>query len=343
MKPDMLKHLSGESIGRFPVWAMRQAGRYLPEYRAIRAKHSFWEMATQPEIAAEVSLTPLTAGLPIDGIIFFSDILTLPYGLGVPIEMQEKVGPVATSPLRTLEDFQVFSGFSAGVHTPYVGAALEIVRKKTPEQIALLGFAGAPWTVASYLAEGKAGRKFEAIRNWMHRDPEELTEALDLLGEATVKYLAAQVDAGAQMVQLFDTWLSEMPKAFFVKHYRPVLNRIFGELRKKKVPVIFFSKHAHHVLEEMRELEMDVLSVDELLTLKEVEERTGARFSLQGNLDPLMLFADPGIVRRQTRLLVQQAQGLKHPALMNLGHGILPGTPVESVRAFFEEARQRWV
>ncbi len=343
MKPEMLKHLSGEPIGRFPVWAMRQAGRYLPEYRAIRSKHSFWEMATEPSLAAQVSLTPYAAGLPVDGIIFFSDILTLPYGMGIPIEMQEKVGPVVTSPLRSFSDFSVFSSFSAKAHTPYVGQALELIRKTTPEEIALLGFAGAPWTVGSYLAEGKAGRKFEAIRNWMHRDPSELSQALDLLGEATIAYLVAQVHAGAQMVQLFDTWLSEMPKAFFVSYYRPILNRIFREVKKSKVPVIFFSKHAHHLLDEMQGLEMDVLSVDELLPLGEVEARTGGKFSLQGNLDPLLLFSDPAIVRRQTRALVEQARSLKRPALMNLGHGILPGTPVESVRAFFEEARQLWV
>jgi uroporphyrinogen decarboxylase len=343
MKPDLLKHLSGEPIGRFPVWAMRQAGRYLSEYRAIRAKHSFWEMVSLPEVAAEVSLTPLTAGMPVDGIIFFSDILTLPFGLKVPIEMREGVGPVVTEPLRTVESFDVFEHYRPSEHTPYVGDALKIVRAKTPAPIALLGFAGAPWTVASYLAEGKSGRKFEAIRTWMHRDPEGLTEALAKLGRATAVYLRSQIEAGAQVVQVFDTWLSEMPREFFVKHYVPLLTSLFEEVKKSKVPLIYFSKHAHHVLPEMASLNMDVLSCDELLTLREVEKITGARFSLQGNLDPFLLFGEEAVVRKQTRKLVAEARALQKPAILNLGHGILPGTPVACVRAFFEEARELWV
>ncbi len=342
MKPLMLRHLSGESIGRFPVWAMRQAGRYLPRYRAIREKHSFWEMVTLPEVAADVSLTPF-GDLPVDGIIFFSDILTLPYGLGIPVEMREGVGPVVTNPLRTPAAFAVFQEYDAQKHTPFVGQALTRVRERIPSEMALLGFAGAPWTVTSYLSEGQSGRKFEAIRTWMHRDPKGLAEALSRLAEATTQYLISQVRAGAHLVQLFDTWLSEMPRAFFVAHYLPILNRIATSVRAEGVPFIYFSKHAHHLVEDFAGLEIDVLSVDELLPLTEMERRTQARFSLQGNLDPLMLFGDIGVVRHQTRALVAEARSLSKPAILNLGHGILPKTPVENVRAFFEEARQLWI
>ncbi len=342
MKPSMLRHLAGDSIGRFPVWAMRQAGRYLPQYREIRGKHSFWEMVTLPEVAADVSLTPLGA-LPIDGIIFFSDILTLPYGLGVPVEMREGVGPVVTHPLRTPEAFSVFSSYAADQHTPFVSEALTRVRERIPTEMALLGFAGAPWTVTSYLAEGNSGRKFEAVRTWMHRDPASLSEALSLLGEATAKYLISQIRAGAHMVQLFDTWLSEMPRAFFTKHYLPIVNRIATLVRAEGVPFIYFAKHAHHLDGDFQELEIDVLSVDELLPLTEMEKRTGGKFSLQGNLDPLLLFGETAVVRRETRKLVAQGRSLSRPAILNLGHGILPQTPVENVRAFFEEARQLWI
>jgi uroporphyrinogen decarboxylase len=343
MKSDLLKHLQGESIGRFPVWAMRQAGRYLSEYRAIRSKHSFWEMVSIPEVAAEVSLTPLTAKMPVDGIIFFSDILTMPYGLGLPVEMREGVGPVMTKPMRATSDFEVFHSYDSAKHTPYVGSALRIVREKTPAEIALLGFAGAPWTVASYLAEGTSGRKFASIRSWMHRDPASLAEALEALAGATVLYLTSQVEAGAEVVQVFDTWLSEMPRTFFLKYYAPLLNRIFRGVKKSRVPVIYFAKHAHHLIEDFQELEMDILSCDELLTLTECERKTGSKFMLQGNLDPFLLFSDPALVRLQTRKMVSEARALSRPAIMNLGHGIMPGTPVESVRAFFEEARTLWV
>ncbi len=342
MKPLLIQHLSGEPIGRFPVWAMRQAGRYLPNYRAIRAQHSFWEMVTNPELAAAVSMTPLGV-LPVDGVIFFSDILTLPYGLGIPIEMREGIGPVATQPIRSAKEFEVFHKYSPDSHTPYVGQALRMVRAKTPEEIALLGFAGAPWTVASYLADGKVGKKFEAIRTWMHRDPADLTQALGYLADATVSYLRSQVQAGAQAVQLFDTWLAEMPKGYFMAYYLPLLNRIFKQMRSESVPLIFYCRHAHHLLDELCALEIDVLSVDELLPLSEVENRTQGKFSLQGNLDPLLLFGESGVVRRQTRALVSEARKLKKPAILNLGHGLLPGTPVENVQAFFEEARALWV
>jgi uroporphyrinogen decarboxylase len=206
-----------------------------------------------------------------------------------------------------------------------------------------LGFAGAPWTVASYLTEGRATRHFESIATWRHRDPAGLMQALGALADATLAYLNYQVASGAQAVQLFDTWLSEMPRDFFVTYYRPLLNRIFAGLAASKVPVIYFSKHAHHLVEDFAELSVDVLSVDNLVSLPDMEKRTGGRFSLQGNLDPLILFTDVGTVRRETRKLVQQARELSRPAILNLGHGVLPGTPVETVRAFLEEAQTLWI
>lgn len=341
MKPLLLQHLSGESIGRFPVWAMRQAGRYLAGYREIRAKHSFWEMVQHPELAVEVSLTPFTAPLPVNGIILFSDILTMPHGLGLPIEMREGVGPYITKPLRTVDDFAVFESYDPSKHTPYVSQALTQLRQKVDPNVALLGFAGAPWTVATYLLE--PGKKFQALHEWLHRDPQSLTSALEKLADATTSYLKSQIAAGADVVQVFDTWLGEMPRGFFRTYYLPVLNRVFDGVRASKAPLIFYSRHAHHLLADLADLHVDVISTDELLPLGEVDHALGGKFSLQGNLDPLILFNDPAVVRQQTRHLVEEARSLKKPAILNLGHGILPKTPVESVRAFFEEARQLWV
>jgi uroporphyrinogen decarboxylase len=342
MTPLLLKHLAGENLGRFPVWMMRQAGRYLPSYRAVREKHTFWEMATMPEVTADVSLQPMQQ-LPVDAVIFFSDILTLPYGRGVHVEIKESIGPVIPQPLRTAAAFEVFRDFDPAKHTDFVGKALTLIREQMPAEKALLGFAGAPWTVGSYLIEGRANKNFQQLLTWMHSDPKSLVESLAVLGEATASYLEYQTQNGAQAVQLFDTWLAEMPRAFFVEHYVPMLNAIFRRLKAKRVPTIYFTKHAHHLLEDFKSLEVDVLSVDNLLSLKDVEQRTGGKFSLQGNLDPLTLFCDPGIVRQRTRQLVQTARELSKPAIMNLGHGVLPGTPVESVRAFLEEARTLWV
>lgn len=343
MKPLLLKHLSGEPIGRFPVWMMRQAGRYLPSYRKLREKHSFWEMATTPELAAEVSLLPM-GEIPVDGIIFFSDILTLPYGMGLPVLMKESIGPVIEAPLRDLPSFQFFAEYEPAKHTPFVSNALNIIKGQIPESMALLGFAGAPWTVASYLIEGKANRHFSSIKYWMHRDPSNLSEALGLLADATLKYLESQSRAGTHMVQLFDTWIGEMPRWFFQQHYLPVLQRIFLGLKAKNIPAIYFTKNSTHLLDLFTELSADGLSVDNLLSLKEVEVKTSAQFFLQGNLDPVLLLkATPLEIRSKTRLLVQEAQTLKVPAIMNLAHGILPETPLENAKAFIEEARHLWV
>jgi len=342
MKPWLLRHLDGSPQGRFPVWLMRQAGRYLPNYRKLREKHSFWEMATTPELAAQVSLLPLEV-LEVDAVIFFSDILTLPYGLGVPVEMKESVGPVVSQPLLTREAFEVFTRFRPESHTAFVGQALSLIRSTLDPEKALLGFAGAPWTVGCYLVEGRANRQFGQIKNWMHRDPADLIVALAALGEATLSYLKDQHAHGAEAVQLFDTWLSEMPRQFFVEYYLPLLNRIFDALRAEGIPTIYFTKHAHHLLDDLAQLRMDVLSTDELLKLGEVEARTQKKFSLQGNLDPVMLFGDIGVVRMETRKLVAEARKLSRPAILNLGHGILPGTPVENVKAFVDEARALWL
>jgi uroporphyrinogen decarboxylase len=344
MKSILLKHLSNESTGRFPVWMMRQAGRYLPSYQEIRKQHSFWEMVTNPETAAKVSLTPRGV-LSVDGIILFSDILTLPYSLSLPVEMREGVGPVVTSPLRDRASFDCFESFNATLHVPYVGDALKRISAVIQGEEALIGFAGAPWTVASYLIEGKANRNFPCLKKWFYEDQDSLVESLELYAQATAKYLIYQVENGAQVIQLFDTWLGEMPKEFFVNRYVPLLNRCFDMVRSKvKAPLIYFSKNAHHLLPEFVRFEnVDLLSVDSLLPLSKVEEITEKRFGLQGNLDPLLLFCDPSHIRRETRKLVAQARELSKPAIMNLGHGILPGTPVENARAFVEEARQLWV
>lgn len=342
-KPFLLRHLSGEPCGRFPVWMMRQAGRYLPSYRAIRQDHSFWEMVTQPEIAARVSLLPLEV-LPVDGVIFFSDILTPSYGMGIPVEMKESIGPVIPTPLRDEKAFSCFSSFHPAEHTAFVGQALKRIKEQMPEDLSLLGFAGAPWTVAAYLIEGRANREYACLKGWMHRDPASLARALTVLGEATASYLTYQIENGAEVVQLFDTWLSEMPRSFFLEHYLALLNGIFRRIKLNQgVPVIYFSKHAHHLIGDFGKLEADVLSIDELVPLTEAERRAGSHFHFQGNLDPALLLADSAVVRRQTRLLVAEARRLSRPAILNLGHGITPHAQMESVKAFVEEARALWI
>jgi uroporphyrinogen decarboxylase len=342
MTPILIKHLSKEPIGRFPVWMMRQAGRYLPSYRAIREKYSFWEMVTTPEIASEVSLLPLKE-LNVDAVIFFSDILTLPYGLGVPILMKESVGPVIEKPFADESSFSIFDQFDPRSHTHFVSEALQKIRAQLGGDLALLGFAGAPWTVACYLIEGSGKNGFAKIRQWADKSPGSLAAALEKLTVATLSYLELQIDSGAHAIQLFDTWISEMPISFFTGYYIPLLNRIFEGLRPKKVPRIYFTKDSLKFLPHFHSIKADLLSVDNQLSLLEYEEKTQRMFSLQGNLDPALLLGDEGIVRRETRKLVETAKKLSRPAVLNLGHGITPQAKLENARAFVDEARTLWI
>ncbi len=340
MTPSLLRHLSGESIGRFPVWFMRQAGRYLPSYQAIRSKHSFWEMVTQPDVAAEVTLLPLKE-FELDAAIIFSDILTPVFGMGIPIEMREGVGPVIKKPFEGQGDFENLLSFEPKTHVAFLGAALRNVRSQLDKSKALIGFAGAPWTVASYLVARPGKNKFQVLQKWAYENPDTLVQSLRALGEMTKRYLAFQIESGADIFQLFDTWLSEMPREFFPR-YKLLLEDIFQETQKKKIPSIYFSKCPER-LSDLTGLPVDVLSVGSEIPLLKAEELTGKGYSLQGNLDPTLLQCRPEVVRLQTRLLVEDARSLSHPPILNLGHGVMPEAQLESVRAFVAEARSLWI
>ncbi len=342
MNPFILRHLAGEKSGRFPVWFMRQAGRYLPEYMKVREEFSFWEMVTKPEVAAKVSLLPIER-FPLDGCILFSDILTPPYGFGVEIFMKEKQGPTLAKPLTDLAGYKIFRDFNPERHTAFVGEALGLLRSKLSHEKTLLGFAGAPWTLTSYLCGENEMDRWNRLSSWLQGSPEKLTEALKDVAAMTVAYLLYQKEKGAQTVQLFDTWLGEMPIGFFKEFYKPVLVDIFASLRKAGVPSIYFAKQAHHLDRELADIGADVLSVDSLVPLATWDTILPKSMALQGNLDPRTLLTDEPTVRRKTRFLVQEAQKLSRPVIINLGHGVLPGAPVQNVRAFIEEAQALWV
>lgn len=338
--PMLLDHLKGKSQGRFPVWMMRQAGRYQASYRELRKTHGFWDMVTKPEVTAQVTLLPRDE-MPVDAVILFSDILTLPFGHGVPVEIRESIGPVV-EPSFSLKDFHRFDDFEGAKHTPFVGEALTRIRDTVDGDVTVIGFAGAPWTVGAYLGEGMLKKKrFEHLKGWMARDPEGLAESLGKLGAATARYLTYQLQSGADVVQLFDTWVGEMPRDFYRKFYGPLLAGIFAEV-KKVGPVIYFARHAHHLAGDMASLEVDAMGVDSLLSLGEWNTVYDGRFSLQGNLEPEVLLGSEAQVREATRQLVQQARELPRPAVLNLGHGIFPNTPQANVLAFVEEASRPW-
>lgn len=323
-------------MDRPPVWLMRQAGRYLPEYRRVREGVSFLEMCRDVDRAVEVSLQPIDL-VGSEAVIFFSDIFVPVPAMGVEVEFAP--GPTVREPIRTREQVRALRVPDPRESVPFVYEILRRLRRELePRGIPLLGFAGAPFTLAAYLVEGGGSRHFSALKRMLYREPEVLRELLAVLTELTVRYLTAQVEAGAQAVQLFDTWAGILAPEEYRRVVLPVHREIAARLPRHRAPLILFVHDGAHVVEEMLASGADVLSVDWRVDLGEAARRVGARASLQGNLDPCALHAPPEEIRRRVRALVEAARPARGH-ILNLGHGCLPDTPVEGVRAFTEAAR----
>lgn len=325
----------GHELDRPPVWMMRQAGRYLPEYRKVRETASFLDLCATPELAAEVSLQPFRRFAP-DGVIFFSDILVPAAALGVRVTFGDG-GPDLPEPIRSRSDVDRLRLFDPSEKIGFTGEILKILRREVGDRAAVLGFAGAPWTLASYLVEGGTSKSFARIKSMMGRDPKTLARLLELLADATAQTLAFQIDSGAQAVQLFDTWAGELSAEDYRAWALPWVARAIAHLRRPGVPVILYVNGCSHLVEAMAESGADVLSVDWRVDLRDAVRRARGR-ALQGNLDPGALLGTPEEVFRRTRRMVQETGGRGH--IVNLGHGVLPQTPIECAEAFFEAAKR---
>jgi uroporphyrinogen decarboxylase len=332
----MLRACRGEPVDRPPVWLMRQAGRYLPEYRAVRAGGSFLDACRHVERAVELSLQPLRL-VGTEAVILFSDIFIPVLALGVDVDFRP--GPVIERPIRSLADVEKLAVPDFAGSIPYVFEILRRLRAALePEQTPLLGFAGAPFTLAAYLVEGHGSRHFAALKRLLYAEPDVLRALLDRLTDMTVAYLNAQIDAGAQVVQLFDTWAGILAPADYRAWVLPTHRAIAERLDRSRAPLILYVNDGAHVLDEMAESGADVLSLDWRVELADAARRVGRRASLQGNLDPCALAAPPAAIAEMVRDLARAAAPARGHVL-NLGHGCLPETPVEGVRAFTAAAR----
>jgi uroporphyrinogen decarboxylase len=319
-----------EPVARVPVWMMRQAGRYLPEYRALREKHSFLEVAKTPELAVEVSLQPFRR-LGVDAVIVFSDILILAEAMGAAIELGD-AGPVIESPVRTAAEVEALAEFDPERETRFVGDAIRQLCRELGPEVPVLGFAAAPWTLACYLVQGNSHDGFPAAKAMLIGEPRVFRRLLEKIACATAAYLKAQIAAGATAVQLFDTWAGELDAAGYREFELPATQLLLAELAAGGVPVILFTKGSNHLLEYLVKTGAEVLSVDWRVDLHELRERFGRRVALQGNVDPCVLLGPRDAIARAARHAVQQTGGLGH--ILNLGHGILPDTPVEHALVF---------
>jgi uroporphyrinogen decarboxylase len=321
----------GESTERAPIWIMRQAGRYLPEYLQIKARSSFLEMTRDPALAAEITLQPLQR-FPLDAAIIFSDIMTPLEALGIEIEF--KPGPSIAQPLRSREAIDRLD--LREEIAPFVGDALRIVRAALPDGVALIGFGGAPLTLAAYLVEGGGSKEYEYFRRFLRAEPAAMHVLLDKLTELTIRYLRMQVAAGAQVIQLFDSWAGlhdlETYREFGVPYYQ----RIMEALAETGAARIFFALGASHLVDALAEIPAEAVGVDWRTDLAAVRERLPGR-ALQGNLDPAVLFAERETIAEQARLVLERGLGGAH--VFNLGHGIWPTTPIDAVSHLIETVR----
>ena len=324
-----------EPVPRLPVWMMRQAGRYLPEYREIRAKHSFLEVCKTPDLAVEVSLQPFRR-LGVDAIIIFSDILIPAEAMGLPLELGD-AGPNLPEPVRTAADVKRLRIFDPEVETGFLMEALRRTVKQAGPDVPVLGFAASPWTLACYMVEGRTKEGFATVKEFLYREPRVFRELLHKIAQATILYLRAQIAAGASAVQLFDTWCGELDLRDYTEFVLPAVQEIIAGLGAA-VPVIYYSKASHHLLPAIVRAGANVLSVDWRIPLAKVRELAGPRVAVQGNLDPAVLFAPPEKIRQATLELAAELGGCGH--ILNLGHGILPHTPVENAQLFIRTGQQ---
>jgi uroporphyrinogen decarboxylase len=326
-----LRACRGEALPRVPVWMMRQAGRYLPEYRAIRADRPFLEVCKTPDLAAEVSLQPFRI-LGVDAIIVFSDILIPAEAMGMHLELND-AGPNLPSPVRNAADVEKLHGFDPEVETRFLPEAIRRIAAGVGSEVPVLGFAAAPWTLACYMVEGKTKESFSTVKSFLYHESATFRKLLLKIAQATIPYLNAQIAAGAAAVQLFDTWCGELSLEDYENFALPAVQHVISGITAS-VPVIYYTKASAHLMPAVVRAGANVLSVDWRADLGALRKTLGPGVALQGNVDPAILLGPPEKIREATRAAVASLGGAGH--ILNLGHGIFKQTPVENARIFIE-------
>ena len=334
-----LKALARQPVDRTPIWMMRQAGRYLPEYRTTRAKAGdFMSLCKNTELACEVTLQPL-ARYELDAAILFSDILTIPDAMGLGLYFEEGEGPKFRKPVRTEADIEQLNVVNTASDLAYVTDAVAMIRRELHGRVPLIGFSGSPWTLATYMIEGQSSRDFARTKTMLYTQPELMHQLLDKLALSVIDYLNAQISAGAQVVQIFDTWGGALSQAAYLEFSLAYMQKIVSGLTKqaegRDVPVILFTKGGGHWLEAMAETGCDALGLDWTVDIGAARARVGNKVALQGNMDPAVLRADPARIESEVATILQSfGQGSGH--IFNLGHGITPDIDPAHAKVFIE-------
>src|SRR5690554_5199206 len=334
-----LRALAKQPVDRTPIWMMRQAGRYLPEYREVRKEAGdFMALCRNAELACEVTLQPLRR-FPLDAAILFSDILTIPDAMGLGLYFEEGEGPRFQRPVRTEADVAALPVPDPEGELRYVMDAVRVIRRELGGRVPLIGFAGSPWTLATYMVEGGSSKDFRHVKGLMYSQPEVMHGLLDILADSVIDYLNEQIKAGAQAVQIFDSWGGALSDAayqeFSLKYMKKIVDGLIREYDGRKVPVILFTKGGGLWLESMADTGADALGIDWTCDMGVAKARVGNKVALQGNMDPTVLYGSPAAIRQEVkRILDSYGEGTGH--VFNLGHGIQQFVDPEHAKAFID-------
>lgn len=332
----LINALKGETVARPPVWMMRQAGRYLPDYLKLKAKYDFFTRVQTPELACEITLQPIDQ-IGVDAAIIFSDILVIPQALGVEVQMIESKGPVLPQVIKTQKDIDALTVDGVADRLQYVCEAISLTKKELNGRVPLIGFAGAPWTILCYMVEGKGSKTFDLAKQFCFTQPELAHKLLQKITDATIAYLKAQIKAGADVVQVFDSWSGLLSPADFRIFAQPYLEQIVQEI-DKEVPVILFPKGSWYALAALADSGADCLGIDWCIEPKKARQVTNYKVTLQGNFDPAKLLSPIPEIKREVVKMIE-AFGVQR-YIVNLGHGITPNVPVDHAKAFVEAVKE---
>ena len=332
----LLRALRQEKVERPPVWMMRQAGRYLPEYIKLREKYDFFTRVQTPELAAEITLQPIHR-IGVDAAIIFSDILVIPQAMGLQVLLEEGKGPLLPNVIKTEKDINSLFTDRVEEKLDYVMKALSFTKKELNGEVPLIGFAGAPWTILCYMVEGKGSKTWEKAKQFCFTQPEMAHQLLQKITDTTISYLKAQTKAGADVLQVFDSWSGCLSPADFKLFAQPYLVKIADAL-KDDAPVILFPKGSWYALEELSESGASALGIDWCISPKMARELTGNKITLQGNFDPAKLLLPVAEIKKEVKKMINEFGAQKY--IVNLGHGITPNIPVDHAKAFVDAVKE---
>jgi len=332
----LLRTLRGEMVERPPVWMMRQAGRYLPQYMMLREKYSFFERCQTPELACEITIQPVDI-IGVDAAILFSDILVVPQAMGLEVQMIESKGPLLPDPIKNINDLLRIRVPDADETLSYVFDAIKLIKKELNGRVPLIGFAGAPWTLLCYMVQGKGSKTFDEAKIFCYTEPETAHKLLQMITDTTIAYLQKQIESGVDTVQVFDSWGGLLGRADFEEFSLQYIRQIVVALIDM-APVIVFAKGAWQSLDAMAATGASALGIDWCIMPKMARQLARQNAVLQGNFDPAKLLSPIPVIQKETKQMLAAFGGQKHIA--NLGHGILPNTPVDHARAFVDTVKE---